>query len=44
MASSKMNVEGIEETKIEGLHELNLKYESSSTGTTFANQSVMTEG
>jgi hypothetical protein len=44
MASSKINMEGIEETKIEGLQELNLKYESSSTGTTYANQSVMTEG
>jgi hypothetical protein len=44
MASSKMNMEGIEETKIEGLHELNLKYESASTGTMFADQSVMTEG
>jgi hypothetical protein len=43
-ASSKINMEGIEETKIEGLDELNLKYESSSTGTTYVNQSVTTEG
>jgi hypothetical protein len=40
MTSSKMNMEGIEETKIEGLQELNLKYESSSTGTMFASRSI----
>jgi hypothetical protein len=39
-ASSKVNMEGIEETKIEGLDGLNLNYDSSSTGTIYVNQSV----
>jgi hypothetical protein len=37
-------MEGIEEIQIEGLDEMNLTYESLSTGTTYVNQSVTTKG
>jgi hypothetical protein len=43
-SSSNVNMEGIEEIQIEGLDEMSLTYESSSTGMTYVNQSVTAEG